>query len=131
MKTSPIFPTELLQSFHPNLIVSLYSSNMLEAILVVLVILFLLGYVHIQGLTIPDFYLFTINGHQITLIELLIFLVIIGAAEVLPSPLRQIAFVVILLWLLSTLGIIAVAGLSGILVLAIIIGLILSLLKVV
>jgi hypothetical protein len=104
---------------------------MLEAILVILVILFFLGYIHIQGLTLPDFNLFTINGHQVTLIEILIFLVILGAAEVLPSPLRQIAFVLILLWLLSTLGIIAIAGLSSIIVIAIIIGLILSLLKIV
>lgn len=104
---------------------------MLALLLGLLIILWFLGYIRINGLTIPDINLFTINGHQITLVEILIFLLIIGAAEVLPSPLRQIAFVIIVIWVLSTLGILAIAGLSSILVLAIIIGLILALLGVV
>jgi len=104
---------------------------MLAVLLLVLVFLWFIGYIHISGLTIPDINLFTINGHQITLVELLIFLLIIGAAEMLPSPLRQIAFVILLIWVLSTLGILAIAGLSSILVLAVIVGLILALLGVV
>ena|SRR5438552_15266154 len=104
---------------------------MLGVLLLVLVFLWFIGYIHISGLTIPDINLFTINSHMVTLVEILIFLLIIGAAEALPSPLRQIAFVILLIWVLSTLGILAIAGLASILVLAIILGLILALLGIV
>ena len=100
---------------------------MLAILILVLIFLWFIGYIHISGLTLPDINLFTINGHQVTLVELLIFLLIIAAAEALPSPLRQIAFVILLLWVLSTLGILVIAGLASILVLAVILGLILAL----
>ncbi len=103
---------------------------MLGAILILLILLWFLGYIHIPGFVIPDITLFTINGREVTLITLAIFFVIIMALEALPSPLRQIGFVVLVLWLLSTLGIV-IAGLASILVLAIILGLILALMGVV
>lgn len=94
--------------------------------LVLLIALWLLGIIHIPSLTIPDTSLFSFNGHTITLLNVLTFLVIAWAIEMLPSPLRQIAMILILLWVLSVLGFIAIAGLSHLLVLAIIIGLILA-----
>jgi hypothetical protein len=97
---------------------------MLAALLVILIILWFLGYIHIDGLTIPDISLFTINGHTITLINLLTFLVISAIVGALPSPFRQIAGVALLLWVLSILGILAIGGLSSLLVIAIILGLI-------
>ena len=103
---------------------------MLITVLVLLVVLWLLGYIHISKLTLPDVSLFAINGHIVTLIELLIFVVILVAVSVLPTPLRQIGYAVVVLWVLSTLGIIAIAGLAPILVLAIIVGLIAALLGV-
>ena len=104
---------------------------MLGVILVILIILWFLGYINVQGLpTLPDVQLFVINNHPVTLIDLLILAVIGWAIGVLPSPLRQIAGVVLLLWILATLGIIGIAGLPSILVLAVIIGLILALLGV-
>jgi hypothetical protein len=63
-----------------------------------------------------------------TPVELLIFLAIVWAVSILPTPQRQIGFAVVVLWVLATLGIIAVAGLSSILVIAIIIGVLASLL---
>jgi hypothetical protein len=57
----------------------------------------------------------------------LLFVVIVWAAGVLPTPLRQIGYAVAVLWVLSTLGIIAIAGLPSLLVIAIIVGLIASL----
>jgi hypothetical protein len=104
---------------------------MIGLIILLLIILWLLGYIHIAGLTVADFPLFAINNHTITLWELLIFFLIVWAVGILPSPLRQIAFVILVLWLLSTLGIFAIAGLSSILVIAIIVGLILSVLGIV
>jgi hypothetical protein len=104
---------------------------MLGAILLVLIILWFFGYIHVQGVTIPNIPLFTLNGHSVSLWELLIFLVILWAIEALPDPLRIIAAVLLVIWLLSTLGIIAVAGLPHIIVIALIIGLVLSVLNVI
>lgn len=102
---------------------------MLVALLVILIILWYLGYVSVGNVNIPNMILFTINGQQVTLWNLLILLVISAIIGILPSPLREIAGVVLILWILSVLGILAFAGLSSILILAIIIGLVLFLLK--
>lgn len=105
---------------------------MLAILILVLIFLWFIGYIHISGFSVPDINLFAINSHQVTLVELLIFLLIIAAAEALPSPFRQIAFVILLIWLLSTLGILVIfSGLASILVLAIILGLILALFGIV
>jgi hypothetical protein len=65
---------------------------------------------------------------MVALLEALIFLVIAWAVGVLPTPLRQIGFALVFLWVLSTLGVIAIVGLSSLLVLAIIVGLLAALL---
>lgn len=101
---------------------------MLLTIVVLLIVLWFLGYVEISNVAIPNVPLFEINAHMVTLVELLIFLAIVWAVSILPSPLRQIGFAVVVLWVLATLGIIAIAGLSSLLVVAIIVGLIASLL---
>ncbi len=100
--------------------------DMLLAIVVILGILWFLGYIHI-GISLPDITLLTINGHAVTLVELLILLVAGWAISVLPNPFKTIAGVLLILWILSTLGILAVGGLSSILVLVIIIGIVASL----
>ena len=88
--------------------------------------LWFLGYVQISHVTIPNVPLFDINAHTVTLVELLIFVGSIWAVSILPTPLVQIGFAVVVLWVLATLGIIVVAGLSSILVITIIVGLIAS-----
>lgn len=88
----------------------------------------MLGFIQIPGFNIPNLVLFVINGHPITILNLLIFLLIISAIGVLPSPLREIAIVILILWILTILGIIAIGGLANILVIAIIIGLIIAIL---
>jgi hypothetical protein len=103
---------------------------MLLTLLVLLVVLWFFGYIHISNFTLPDIALFSVNGHVVTLVEALIFFVILSAVGVLPTPLRQIGFAVVILWLLSTLGVVAIAGLASMLVLAIIVGLIAALLGV-
>ena len=102
---------------------------MLATILVLLIVLWFLGFIHIPGLVLRNINLFTFSGHTITLWELLIFIVIVWAIEALPSPLRQIAFILVILWLLSIFGIIAIAGLSNLIVVAIIIGLVFAVLQ--
>ena len=99
---------------------------MLIAIVIILVVLWFLRYMPLSGISIPNYALFAINGHTVTLWEVLILLVIAWAIGILPRPLQMIASVLLLLWILSVLGIFAIAGLANIIVLVIIIGLILS-----
>jgi len=99
---------------------------MLGAILVILIILAITGYLPVMGLTIPNVVFLTLNNHPITLWNVLIFLVVIWAIEILPRPFREIAMVLLAVWVLSVIGIIAVSGLSNLLVVVIVIGIIFS-----
>ncbi len=99
---------------------------MLVAIIIILAILWFFGYVPVSGISIPNFVLFTINNHSVTLWEILILAVISWAIGILPRPFQAIASILLILWILSVLGILAIAGLSNIIVLVIIVGLILS-----
>jgi hypothetical protein len=101
---------------------------MLVAIILILIVLWFFGYVNIGNLNIPDITLFTLNGNVISLWDLLIFAVIVWAIGVLPSPLRQIAMVGLVLWVLATLGILSIAGLPSLIIIALILGLIFFLL---
>jgi hypothetical protein len=103
---------------------------MLMTLLVLLVVLWFFGYIHISNLSLPDISLFAVNGHIVTLLELLIFVLIVLAVGVLPTPLRQIGFALVVLWVLSTLGVIAIAGLAPLVVIAIMVGLIAALVGV-
>lgn len=99
---------------------------MIIAIIIILAVLWLLGYAPLAGISIPNAILFTINSHAITLWEILILLAVGWAIGILPRPLQMVASVLLLLWILSVLGIFAISGLSNIIVLVIIIGLIIS-----
>lgn len=99
---------------------------MLVAIIIILTILWFLGYFPLPGISIPNFVLFTINNHSVTLWEILILTVISWAIGILPPPFQTVALVLLVLWILSVLGILAIAGLSNIIVLVIIVGLIAS-----
>jgi hypothetical protein len=99
---------------------------MLIAIVIILAILWFLGYAPISGISIPNLVLFSINNHPITLWNILILAVVGWAISILPRPFQAVASILLLLWILSVLGILAIAGLSSIIVLVIIIGLIAS-----
>ena len=99
---------------------------MLITIIIVLTILWFLGYAPISAISIPDFSLFTLNSHSITLWDILILAVVSWAIGILPRPLQAVASVLLLLWVLSVLGILSIAGLPNVIVLVIILGLILS-----
>ena len=104
---------------------------MLAVLFLVLIILWFLGYVRIEGFMIPDFALFSINAHTVTLWNLLILIFVSWALSIIPTPIRQIIAVLLILWILTVLGIIVIGGidLDNILVLTIIIGVIVSLLR--
>ena len=99
---------------------------MLIAIVLILIVLWFLGYASISGISIPNFVLFTINNHPVSLWEILILAVIGWAIGILPRPLQAVASVLLLLWILSVLGILAIAGLPSIIVIVIIVALIVS-----
>lgn len=99
---------------------------MLIAIVVVLIILWFLGYAPISGISIPNIVLFSVNNHPVTLWEILILAAIGWAISILPRPLQAVASVLLVLWVLSVLGIFAISGLPGIIVLLIIAALIVS-----
>jgi hypothetical protein len=100
---------------------------MIEMILILLVVLWLLGFISIPGLASINFPLFVINGETISLFDLLIFLLVVWTIGILPSPFREIASVLLILWVLAVLNILAFAGLSSLILIAIIVGLIASL----
>lgn len=102
---------------------------MLSGIIVILIVLWVLGYLPVMGLTIPNVVFMNINNHPITLWNVLVFIIVMWAIEILPRPFREISIILLLLWVLSVIGLIAVSGLSNLLVIAIIVGLVLSMLS--
>ena len=104
---------------------------MLGVLFLILIGLWFLGYIRIDGLVLPDIILFTINGIAITLWNLLTLIVVSWAIGIMPSPIREIVGVLLILWILAVLGILAIGTfpLASILVLAIIIGIIVTLLS--
>lgn len=101
---------------------------MLKTIVFILIILWILGYAPISGITIPNLPLFDLNGHMVTLWEVLILAVVGWAIGILPRPFQAVASVLLVLWLLSVLGLLTIVG-SNVIVIVIIIALILSILR--
>lgn len=99
---------------------------MLALVLAIIIVLWFLGIVQINSFTIPHIKLFTLNGHTITLVNMLIFFAILWLIELLPSPFRQIAFVLMIFYALSVLGFIVIAGFSNVIIVALVIGAVLS-----
>lgn len=102
---------------------------MLEVLLIVLVILWLTGNLSIPGIVIPDFLLFSFNGQPVTLWDLITFVIIVWILGLLPHPFKEIAAVLLVLWVLSVFGIIAIAGLTNLIVIGIIVGIIAAIMK--
>ena len=98
---------------------------MLVTIVIILIILWFLGYTPISSISIPDPVLLSINNHPITLWNILILAVISWAIGILPRPFQAVASILLLLWILSLLGIFAFIG-PNVLVMVIIIALIIS-----
>ncbi|MGH7202922.1 MAG: hypothetical protein ACREHC_00585 [Candidatus Levyibacteriota bacterium] len=102
---------------------------MIAALIIILAVLWVLGYIHIGGINLPDTALFTINGQVVSIIDLLILALVIMAISILPSPFREISGVLLILWILAVIGVISIVGigLPAIFLFALIIGLIVSL----
>lgn len=100
---------------------------MLEVLIFTLFVLWLLGFIRVGGGVLPDAYLFSLNNVNISLWNIITLLIILWVIGLLPSPFSEIASVLMLLWILALIGILPIVGLSNILMLAIIIGLVLYL----
>ena len=94
---------------------------MLVLILVLLIVLWFLGFISIPLLATV---IFVLLGHPITFFDLLVFLFLILLIGILPGIFRFIAAVLLLLLVLSFLGLIVIANFSQIIVLVIIFSLI-------
>jgi len=101
---------------------------MLLLILILLIVFWLLGLIQINIPTV-DPLLFTLRGVDVSLFDLIIFFLIVGAIGILPTPFRQIAGVILVLWLLAFFGFIALAGLPNILILGLIIGIVVAMIS--
>lgn len=99
---------------------------MLTIILLILILSWIGGYGPFLDFRVP---LFNLAGQTINLWDILIFLLIIWIIDLLPGVLRQIAVVILVLWLLSLFGLIAIPMLSNVLIIAVIVGLGLYLLR--
>ena len=93
---------------------------MLEILLVLFVVFLIVGYIQIPGLVIPNFTLFFFNGREVSAIDFIIFSLIVAAIAFLPTPFRQIAFGLLIFWLLTTFNVLAVPGLGLIIVIGVI-----------
>lgn len=98
-------------------------------LIAILVVLWLLGIIGIPWLARPHFPFLNILGFNFTIEKLLVIALLIWIASSLGGPFRQIVWVLVVLWILSTLGIIAIGGLSNLIVIGIVTGLVLSLIQ--
>lgn len=87
---------------------------MLILILILLVILWFLGFISIPPLSTVLFFLL---GHPITLFDVLAFLFLIVLLGILPGFFRFIAAVLLLLLILSFLGLVVITNFSSVVVL--------------
>src|SRR3972149_8611616 len=97
---------------------------MLAYLLVLLILLWFIGVVRFPVLSIVNSPIIYIGRRAVGLYDILVFILILWLIRILPSPLREIVTVFLILWLLSFFGVFLFAGLSNILVLLLIIGLI-------
>src|SRR3990167_1163385 len=101
---------------------------MLTYLLIFLIVFWLLGVIRIPVLSVVNSPIIYIGNRAIGLYDILVFALIIWLIRILPSPLREIVTVFLILWLLSFFGVFFLGGLYNLLVLILIIGLLLHIL---
>lgn len=97
---------------------------MITAVLIFLILLVVLGYIDFPSFPVRDMSLFDLFGKTISLYDLVVFLIILWIIDLLPWPFRGLATVILVLWLLTFFGIIAVTGFSNILLIALVLGIV-------
>lgn len=95
---------------------------MVLAILIGLFVILLINGLRIVGLPELNVTIATINSQAISLWDVITFALIASLVGILPRPFREIFTVVLALWTLSVLGVIAIGGLSTILLFGVLVG---------
>jgi len=98
-------------------------------IIAIIVVLWLLGIIKIPFLMMPHFPTLNIFGFSLTIEKILIMAAFVWIASSLGGLIGKIVWVLVVLWLLSTLGVIVISGLSNLLVIGVVVGILLSLFK--
>ena len=91
---------------------------MLFNILLLILILALLNNLNLPFINTA---LMQFNGNPITLYNLIILALLVYLIGFLPRPFKEIVGVLLFLWVLSTLGILVIGGLTNILIIAVIV----------
>jgi len=97
---------------------------MLTYLLILLIALWLLGVVRIPAFSLINIPLLYVGRKAIGLYDILVFFLILWLIRILPSPLREIVTLFLILWLLSFFGVFFFGGLTNLIVLLLILGLI-------
>ncbi|OGG03558.1 hypothetical protein A2W14_03170 [Candidatus Gottesmanbacteria bacterium RBG_16_37_8] len=103
---------------------------MLSFLIILLIILYLTGFISIPSLSFLHRTLFYLNGRAVSVWDILILSVILYLLGFLQGPLRGIATILLILWILSVLGIIAISGFANLILALLLVGLILHLLGI-
>src|SRR3989338_5678106 len=98
---------------------------MLTYLLLILILLWILGVVRIPLFSVINIPLLYIGRRAVGLYDILVFVLILWLIRILPSPLREIVTVFLILWLLSFFGLFFFGALYNLLLLILILGLIL------
>src|SRR3990167_10952976 len=101
---------------------------MLGYLLLILILFWILGVVRIPFFSVINVPLLYIGRRAVGLYDILVFILILWLIRILPSPLREVVTVFLILWLLSFFGLFFLGGLYNLLVLILIIGLLLHIL---
>lgn len=91
-------------------------------VLILLIALWFFGYIQIPQFPLSNTVLFSLMGRNVTLSDLILTLLILWVIGILPSPFRQIALVILVLWILSFFGIVVITNFANIIIISLIVG---------
>src|SRR5258708_959131 len=98
-------------------------SIMLRVLLIIFIVFWLLGFIHISFFSFP---LLAFGAGIFTLQSLIFLIIILFLISMLPGIFRIVATILLFLWLLSTFGFLLIGGLGHIILLILIIVVIFS-----
>lgn len=98
-------------------------------LIAIVVVLWLLNIISVPWLTRPPYPTLNILGYTVTIETILIIGILVWIASSLGGVFGKIVWVLVVLWLLSVLGVISIGGLSNLLIIGVVVGIVLSLLQ--
>lgn len=98
------------------------TEHVIEIAFVIFVGFWLLGYITVPWLPITEMRLFSVNGNLVTVWNVLVFFIYLWFIDLLPTPFRQLATALLIMYSLSRLGVITLTGFPNLVVIALIAG---------